>query len=398
MSVIDIKQLQSDKKFIYNLKALRHDIHMHPETAFEETRTADIVADELTKMGMEVSRGLAKTGVIGTLKGRRPGSRVIGLRADMDALFIHEENDFAHKSVVEGKMHACGHDGHTAMLLGAAKCLSENPDFAGTVHFIFQPAEESEGGARVMIAEGLFDQFPCDAVYGMHNMPGIRIGEFAIRPGPMMAAGDTWEVTLVGTGGHGAMPHKATDPTMAAGAFMTAVPTIVARNVPAVEAAVVSIGHIAAGAFNSPNIIPPRVFIRGTARSYTPEVRDLLEQRLKEIADASAAVHNCRADVNFIRRYPPLINHAEQTALAVRAAGMTVDTENVDAETAPIGGSEDFAFMLEQVPGAYILMGNGDGENCAFVHNANYDFNDNGLPYGIAYWVNLIHLELGADA
>ncbi|MZR30415.1 M20 aminoacylase family protein [Sneathiella litorea] len=395
MTLSNTLDLHADPDFINEIKTIRRDIHQHPETAFEETRTSDIVARELEKVGIEVSRGLARTGVIGTLRGKLPGDRVIGLRADMDALFIHEANEFSHKSVHEGKMHACGHDGHTSMLLGAARQLAKNPDFAGTIHFIFQPAEESEGGARVMIEEGLFEQFPCDAIYGMHNMPGIEVGHFAICPGPMMAAGDTWEITFVGTGGHGAMPHNATDPTMAAGSFISSVSTILGRNVPTYDAAVISIGHIAAGDYNSPNIIPARVLVRGTARSYKPNVRDLLEKRLQEIAEYSAAVHNCQAEFNFIRRYPPLVNWEEQTAIAAKAAAKTVGAECVDSETNPIGGSEDFSFMLEKVPGAYILTGNGVGEDRPFVHNASYDFNDEALPVGIAYWINLVKTELG---
>lgn len=397
MKVFDKLDLIANSEFLNEIKTLRRDIHKHPETAFEETRTADIVARELESAGIEISRGLAQTAVVGTLRGNRSGTRTVGLRADMDALFIHEENDFPHRSVYEGKMHACGHDGHTAMLLGAAKQIARNPDFAGTVHFIFQPAEESEGGARVMIEEGLFQKFPCDAVYGMHNMPGFEIGKFAICPGPMMAAGDTWQVSFVGTGGHGAAPHKATDPTMAVGAFIVAVSTVVGRNVPVDESAVVSIGHIAAGDYNSPNIIPSRVLVRGTARSYTLDTRDLIERRLQEISKFSAAAHNCTAEFKFIRRYPPLINWEDQTNIAAAAAAQTVGTENVDPKTRPIGGSEDFAFMLEKIPGAYIMMGNGDDEESEFVHNSRYDFNDDSLPYGIAYWVNLVKVELGSD-
>ena len=261
-----------------DLTALRRDIHRHPETAFEEKRTAQIVAEKLQGWGIEVHRGLAKTGVVGTLKGKRPGQKTIGLRADMDALHLQEKNDFDYASVNANKMHACGHDGHTTMLLGAAKHLAAAPDFAGTVHFIFQPAEEGLGGARVMIEEGLFDKFNCDTVYGMHNMPGIPAGTFAIRPGAMMAASDTWSATFKGTGGHGAMPHRGTDPTFAAAQFIVAVQGIVGRNVPAVSTAVLSIGHIQAGTFGSPNVIPSEVLIRGTSRSYSPEVRDLLER------------------------------------------------------------------------------------------------------------------------
>src|SRR5258707_2321797 len=258
------------------LTAIRRDIHRHPETAFEEQRTSQIVADKLQSWGIEVHRGLAKTGVVGTLKGNRKGQKTIGLRADMDALHLQEKNAFDYASVNANKMHACGHDGHTTRLLGAARHLAAEPDFAGTIHFIFQPAEEGEGGARVMIEEGLFDKFPCDVVYGMHNMPGVPVGTFAIRPGAMMAASDTWSATFQGTGGHGAMPHRGTDPTFAAAQFIVAVQGIVGRNVPAVSTAVPSIRHIHAGTFGSPNVIPSEALIPGPPRRYSPDGRGLL--------------------------------------------------------------------------------------------------------------------------
>ena len=380
-----------------DLTAIRRDIHRHPETAFEEARTAQIVADKLTSWGIEIHRGLAKTGVVGTLKGKRTGQKTIGLRADMDALHLQEKNDFAHTSVVANKMHACGHDGHTTMLLGAARHLAANPDFAGTVHFIFQPAEEGEGGARVMIEEGLFDRFNCDAVYGMHNMPGIATGTFAIRTGPMLAASDTWTVKFKGTGGHGAMPYRGTDPTFVAAQFIAAIQGIIGRNVPPTQAAVLSVGHIAAGTYGSPNVIPSEVLVRGTARSYTPEVRDLLERRLGEVAAGIAQASGCEADYHYLRRYPPLVNAAEQTTLAVEAAALTVGRDKVDPNTPPLTGAEDFAFMLQKKPGAYIMIGNGGTEEggCNHVHSPLYDFNDSILTTGAAYWVNLVQLELG---
>lgn len=384
------------------LVAIRRDIHKHPETAFEENRTADIVAAKLTEWGIPVHRGLGKTGVVGTLQGRRQdrhrGQRAIGLRADMDALNLQERNDFAHRSVHDGKMHACGHDGHTAMLLGAARQLAAQPDFAGTLHFIFQPAEEGEGGARVMIEDGLFELFPCDAVYGMHNMPGLATGHFAIRPGAMMAASDTWTVVFRGTGGHGAMPQMGTDPTQPAAAFVTATQGIIGRNVSPQHAAVVSVGHIAAGAYGSPNVIPAEVTVRGTARSYTPADRDLLERRLGELAQGLAAAHGATAEYHYLRRYPPLVNAPAQTAIALQAAAATVGAEKTDGEAERLTGAEDFAFMLERKPGAYILIGNGgsihDG-SCHYVHTPHYDFNDEVLVTGAAYWVNLVAAELG---
>ena len=383
------------------LTAIRRDIHRHPETAFEEERTSQIVADKLTSWGLEVHRGLAKTGVVGTLKGLRPGQKTIGLRADMDALHLQEKNDFDYTSAVPNKMHACGHDGHTTMLLGAAKQLAAAPDFAGTVHFIFQPAEEGQAGARVMIEEGLFEKFPCDTVYGMHNMPGFPVGHFAIRTGAMLAASDSWEVTFKGTGGHGAMPERGTDPTFAAAQFIVAVQSIVGRNVSSNQAAVLSVGHIAAGTYGSPNVIPSEVLVRGTARSFSPEVRSLLERRLAEVAAGIAQAGGCEAVSKYFRRYPPLINAAEQTSIAVEAAALTVGRENVEPNTPPIAGAEDFAFMLEKKPGAYIMIGNGGDEEprgCHHVHSPLYDFNDRILTMGAAYWLNLVQLELGDAA
>jgi amidohydrolase len=382
------------------LTAIRRDIHRHPETAFEERRTAQIVADKLQSWGIEIHRGLATTGVVGTLKGKRPGQKTIGLRADMDALHLQEKNEFDYASVHANKMHACGHDGHTTMLLGAAKHLAAAPDFAGTVHFIFQPAEEGLGGARVMIEEGLFDKFNCDAVYGMHNMPGFPSGHFAIRAGAMLASSDSWQVTFKGTGGHGAMPDRGTDPTYVAGQFIVAVQGIVGRNVPPSQTAVLSVGHIAGGSAGSPNVIPSEVLISGTARSFSADVRDLLERRLAEVAAGIAQAGGCTAESKYLRRYPALVNSVEQTSLAVEAAAMTVGRENVDPNTPRISGAEDFAFMLEKKPGAYIMIGNGgpDEGGCHNVHSPLYDFNDRILTTGAAYWVNLVQLELGNPA
>jgi len=377
--------------------AIRRDIHRHPETAFEEQRTAQIVADKLTEWGIPIHRGLATTGVVGTLKGNRKGQKTIGLRADMDALHLQEKNDFEHVSTIPNKMHACGHDGHTTMLLGAAKQLAAKPDFAGTVHFIFQPAEEGQGGARVMIEEGLFDKFDCDAVYGMHNMPGFPKGHFAIRTGAMLAASDSWEVTFKGTGGHGAMPDRGTDPTFPAAQFMVAIQGIIGRNVAPAQAAVLSVGHIHAGTPGSPNVIPSEVLIKGTARSFSPEVRALLEKRLADVAAGIAQAGGCTAVSKYHRRYPALVNAAEQTSIAVEAAAMTVGRENVEANTSPLAGAEDFAFMLEKKPGAYIMIGNGGtGEGgCQNVHSPLYDFSDEIITTGAAYWMNLVQLELG---
>jgi hippurate hydrolase len=379
--------------------AIRHEIHRNPEVGFEETQTAALVAKKLREFGIEVTEGIAKTGVVGTLKGKQPGQRAIGLRADLDALHIQEVPGRNYGSTVPGKMHACGHDGHTAMLLGAAHYLSEHPDFGGTVNFIFQPAEEGLGGGKKMVEEGLFESFPVDAVYGMHNMPGIPVGHFHTRTGSFLAASDSWEVSFHGTGGHGgAGAHLATDPTLAVAQFITAIQTIVSRSVPAIETAVVSVGSIMGGDPGSPNIIPSKVTLTGTARSYSPAIRDLLESRLTALAHAQAAAFGCTAEVIYNRRYPPLITHAEQTDISIAAASDLVGAEQVVGNAAPITGSEDFSFMLEAKPGGFIMIGNGFAPDGSFhnVHTPGYDFNDDILTLGAAYWVKLVQTELSA--
>jgi hippurate hydrolase len=378
--------------------AIRRDIHRHPETGFEETRTAALVAGRLRAWGIEVAEGVARTGVVGTLRGRRAGQRAIGLRADLDALAIREVAGRPHGSTVPGKMHACGHDGHTAMLLGAARHLAENPDFAGVVHFIFQPAEEGLGGGRAMIEEGLFERFPVDAVYGLHNAPGLPVGRFATRIGPFLAASDSWTVTFRGTGGHGGGgAHLATDPTIPQAHFVLALQTIIGRNVRAIDAAVLSVGHIAAGDFGAPNIIPSEVILRGTARSYESEVGLLLEKRMVELAHALAAAYGCSAAVDYDRRYPPLVTHAEQTAVSIAAAAALVGAENVAGEAPRQTSAEDFSFMLDRRPGGFMLIGNGVAADGSFhnVHTPGYDFNDEILTLGAGYWVSLVRQELG---
>ena len=385
------------KSYEPELIAIRHDIHRHPEVGFEEVRTAKLVADRLRSWGVEVAEGIAKTGVVGTVKGNRPGQRAIGLRADLDALHIAEKTGNAYASEVSGKMHACGHDGHTTMLLGAAKYLSRHRDFSGSVHFIFQPAEEGLGGGRVMVEEGLFERFPVDAVYGMHNIPGLPVGKFATRTGPFLAASDSWSVTFHGTGGHGgAGAHLATDPTIPQAHFVLALQTIIGRNVAATDTAVVSVGHISGGAFDSPNIIPSQVVVRGTARSYKPAVRDLLEKRVTDLAHTLAAAYGCTAVVDYERRYPPLVTHAEQTAISVEAAQALVGADNVVSDAPPVTGSEDFAFMLEAKPGGFVMIGNGVAPDGSFhnVHTPLYDFNDEIITLGASYWVSLVQKEL----
>lgn len=385
--------------YLPELIAIRQDIHQHPEAAFEEQRTSELVAGTLASWGIEVTRGFAGTGLVGTIVGNRPGGRRIGLRADMDALNMQETSGLPYSSVCPGKMHACGHDGHTAMLLGAARYLAEHPDFAGTVHFIFQPAEEEGGGGRVMIEDGLFERFPCDAVYGLHNEPGLPVGRFGIRPGPMLASVDTWSVKFKGTGGHGAVPHRATDPSMPLAHFLLGLQTIIGRNVPARETAVLSAGYISAGHARSANVIPSEIVVRGTARSYEASVRDTLEQRLSDLALNLAAAHQCTAEVCYERGYPALVNAAPQTELAAAAAVCTVGEQGVDAVYPPITAGEDFAYMLKARPGAFMLIGNGIQPDGTFhhVHTPLFDFNDDILPLGIGYWINIVKLELGAE-
>ena len=381
------------------LIAIRHDLHAHPETGFEEHRTSAIVAAKLRGWGLDVTDSVGRTGVVATLKGKRPGNRSIGLRADMDALNIAETTGLPYASTIPGKMHACGHDGHTAMLLGAAYTLAQHRDFAGTVHFIFQPAEEGLGGGLAMLGDGLLERFPAEKLYGLHNWPGMQVGRFGTVTGPFMAAGDTWTVTLRGSGGHGgAAAHLATDVTVAQAQFVMAAQTIVSRNVPALQPAVISVGYLGGGAWGSPNVIPSEVIIRGTARCFDEKVRGMLERRLGEVATAIAAVHGCTAELHYERIFAPLVNEADCTATAIDVANAIVGAGNVDTSVSPVTGSEDFAFMLEQRPGNYIFLGNGVAADGSFapVHTPKYDFNDKALPLGVRYFVALAQRELAA--
>jgi amidohydrolase len=370
----------------------RHALHRHPETAYQEFRTSDFVAEKLTEFGMEVHRGLAGTGVVGTL--RRGDGPAIGLRADMDALPVTEANGFAHASQTPGRMHACGHDGHTAMLLGGARYLAETMNFAGTVHFIFQPAEEGEAGARRMIEEGLFDQFPVDRVFGMHNWPGMAVGRFGVRPGPMMASSDSWEIVLRGKGGHAAMPDEGVDPVPVAAQIILALQTIVSRNVPPLDSGVVSVTQVHGG--DAFNVIPSSIVLRGTARAFRPEIRDLIERRMGEIAAGIAAAGNCMAEVQYDRRYPPTINAAQEAAIAANIAALVVGEAQVDRDPVPTMGGEDFAFMLEAKPGAYLFIGNGPRDGGRMLHSPHYDFDDAILPIGASYWAKLVETLLPA--
>jgi amidohydrolase len=382
--------------FHADLAAWRHEIHAHPETAFEERRTADFVAARLAAFGIEVHRGLAGTGVVGTLKGTRPGSRAIALRADMDALHIHEKNHAPYVSTNPGKMHACGHDGHTTMLLGAARYLAETRNFAGTVHFIFQPAEENEGGGRVMVEQGLFERFPVEAVYGMHNWPGMPAGKFAMRAGPMMASFDIFEVTVTGKGTHAALPHLGIDPMVVAAQITTALQTIASRNTSPLESVVVSVTQIHGG--DTWNVIPDEVVLRGTARTFKPKVQDAVEAGIRRIAEGTAAALGASVALRYERRYPPTVNSPAETDTAAATAAEIVGDANVDRDLAPTMGSEDFAFMLQAKPGAYVFIGNGTGEKSVGLHNPHYDFNDEILPIGASYWARLVERILAKAA
>ena len=368
------------------LIGIRHDIHAHPELAFAEQRTSDLVAAKLAEYGCEVHRGLAGTGVVGTIRrGNTPAA--IGLRADMDALPIQELNEFAHRSTHDGRMHACGHDGHTTMLLGAAKYLAATRNFEGTVHLIFQPAEEGGGGGRVMVEEGLFDKFPCDAVFALHNKPGIAAGAIAARPGPLLAASDRWDIRIKGRGTHAAHPHLGTDPFVIGAQIVLALQTIGSRNVDPLDSAVVSVGFMRGG--STYNVIPDELHIGGTSRSFRPEVRDLIERRLREIARGVAALHGASAEAQYRRNYPPTINHAAETEFAAEVAAEICGPERVVRDLAPSMGGEDFSFMLNVRPGAMLWIGNGPGEDGCFLHNARYDFNDGVLPIGASFFARL---------
>jgi amidohydrolase len=377
--------------FHEDMTAWRRRIHAHPETAFEEHRTAEFVASKLAEFGIEVHRGLAGTGVVGTLKAGA-GKRSIGLRADMDALRIHEANGFEHRSTNEGKMHACGHDGHTTMLLGAARYLAETRRFDGTVHFIFQPAEEGEGGGRAMVEQGLFETFPVEAVYGMHNWPGLPVGRFAVRPGPMMASGDTFEITVTGKGAHAAMPHQGIDPIVVGAEIVGALQTIASRQASPLDSVVVSVAQFHAG--HAHNVIPPQAVLTGTARSFKPALRDMLEESVRRIAEGIATAHGANAIVIYDRRYPATINSERETEIAAAAMAEVAGPDNVERDLPPTMGSEDFAFMLQARPGAYVWIGNGGDGNGPGLHHPAYDFNDEILPLGASYWARLVERTL----
>lgn len=384
--------------YLDELIAIRRDIHAHPEMGMEEVRTSALVAARLREWGIEVTEGVGKLGVVGVVRGKRPGQRAIGLRADMDALPIPEATDLPYASTNPGVMHACGHDGHTTMLLGAARYLAETRDFAGTVVLIFQPAEEGRGGARAMVQDGLFDRFPCDAIYGMHNRPGLPIGQFAVRPGPVMAAGDRWRVTFKGTGGHGgSTPHLSTDVTVAAGHFLLGVQSIVSRNVAARDTAVLSVGYAHSGSSEAPNVMPAQFDVGGVCRTYDTAVRRTLEARIRTLAESLAAAQGCSAEVIYYQSGFAVINAPEPAAAAAAAAKELVGEAHVVGDMPPSTGGEDFAEMMQVVPGCMTLIGNGadEPEMAPRLHTPKFDFNDDALPHGIAFWAGIVQQELG---
>jgi amidohydrolase len=376
------------------LTVWRRDFHAHPELAFQEERTAALVAERLESFGVEVHRGIAKTGVVGRLS-VGTGNRAIALRADMDALPMEEDNDFAHASETPGLMHGCGHDGHTTMLLGAAKYLAETKQFDGTVYFVFQPAEEAEGGAAVMVKEGLFEKFPVESVYGMHNWPGMPVGEFAIASGPMMAAFDIFDLTIRGRGSHAAMPHQGVDSILMASKVVDALQSITSRNIDPIDSLVVSVTQIHGG--DAYNVIPDEVVLRGTVRSFSEAVRDGVEPAMRRIADGVCAAFGGTAELRYERRYPATVNSVEETEHAEAAALAIVDDAKIDRKPVPSMGSEDFAYMLREKPGSYVWVGNGAAEGGCMLHNPGYDFNDEIIPIGVTYWSELVEQVLPAD-
>jgi len=379
------------------IRAIRRDLHAHPELRFEENRTAEIVANELRSYGVdEVHTGIGETGVVGVVRGKQqsPSARMIGLRADMDALPMTELNTFAHASQHPGKMHACGHDGHTATLLAAAKAVSADRDFCGTVVFIFQPAEEGGGGAKRMIDDGLFERFPCAAVFAIHNWPGLRVGEFGLSPGPMMASSNEFEIILKGKGAHAAMPHLGVDPVLVASHMIQAFQSLISRETKPIDATVLSVTQINAG--EAINVIPDQCVMKGTVRTFSTQALDTIETGMRRISDQLPSAFGAHADFSFVRNYPPTINHAAEAMFAADVAEEIVGAGMVQRNVEPTMGAEDFAYMLLEKPGAYIFLGNGDvnglhrpaghGLGPCTLHNPSYDFNDDLIPIGAAFW------------
>ena len=389
MLLPDLSSISDLQPFADDMRQLRYTLHCCPELAFDEVQTAEIVARRLKEYGYSVETGIAGTGVVGTLQ-RGTGERRIGIRADMDGLPINELNTFDHKSLHPGRMHACGHDGHTAMLLGAARHLAQRGRFDGTVHLIFQPAEERgyDSGAKRMVEQGLFTQFPCDAVFAMHNHPGAPAGTFMFRKGNFMAAGDRVYVRIVGKGGHAARPHLTNDPIVAAGSIVMALQTVVSRNVDPTQSAVVTIGRIAGG--SAPNVIPGEVELSISVRSFDTAVRRTLKERITRLVHAQADSYGLTAVVDYVEGYPMVTNTDAETELAIRVAKELVGEERVTEQMAPLMGSEDFAYMLQERPGAFLRIGNGPTDGGNTLHSATYDFNDENLVVGSAFWARLV--------
>jgi hippurate hydrolase len=389
MKLVDSILTQSE-----SLMAIRRDLHAHPELCFKEVRTAQKVANLLTQWGIEIHQGLGTTGVVGVIRAGT-SSRAIGLRADMDALPLQESNTFAHASVHPGQMHACGHDGHTAMLLAAAQHLAQHRHFDGTVYLLFQPAEEGGGGAREMIKDGLFERFPMQAVFGMHNWPGLEVGQFALSAGPVMASSNEFRITLKGKGSHAALPHNGIDPVLIAAQLVQAFQGIITRNKKPVDAGVISVTMIHAGL--ATNVIPDSCELRGTVRTFSTQVLDMIESRMRKLTEHLCAAHEAQCDFHFNRNYPPTINHPEETLFVQEVIKEMVGADRLQVQE-PTMGAEDFSFMLQKVPGAYFFIGNGDGVHReighgggpCMLHNPSYDFNDALLPLGGSLWVNLV--------
>ncbi|GAP34828.1 M20 aminoacylase family protein [Piscinibacter sakaiensis] len=376
------------------IASVRRDLHAHPELCFEERRTADVIAGKLSEWGIPIHRGLGTTGVVGVIR-NGSSNRAVGLRADIDALPMTEHNTFAHASRHPGRMHACGHDGHTAMLLAAARHLSQNRNFDGTVYLVFQPAEEGGGGAREMIKDGLFERFPMEAIFGAHNWPGMQAGQFAVKSGPCFASSNEFRITLRGKGAHAAMPYNGVDPVPLACQLVQSFQTIVNRNLRAIDPAVISVTMIRAG--EAVNVVPDACELRGTVRTFTLEVLDRIEQRMRELTEHTAAAFEASAEFEFVRNYPPTINHPTETAFARRVMADIVGAENV-LEFEPTMGAEDFSYYLQKIPGCYLLIGNGDGSHRdgghglgpCMLHNPSYDFNDELIPLGATLWVRMV--------
>jgi amidohydrolase len=377
------------------LTALRRDLHAHPELGFEEHRTAEVVTGELDRLGLEYHAGVGKTGVVAVIPGQRQDSgRAVGLRADMDALPMHEENDFPHVSRFKGRMHGCGHDGHTAMLLGAARYLAGSRRFDGTVYLIFQPGEEGFGGGKAMVDDGLFERFPADEIYALHNWPALPPGTIAVRPGPMMAASDRIEIHIEGRGGHGAHPHLSVDPVLVAGHIITATQSIIARNVSPIDTAVISLCAMHAGNLAAMSVIPRDARLVGTVRTFRPQTQDAIERRLSELVHSIAAAFGASATLKYERAYPATINSEREAEFAAAVADALVGRENVVRDLEPSMGSEDFSFMLQRRPGAYARLGQGGAEGGCFLHNSRYDFNDEVIPVGAGYMAALAERAL----